>query len=157
DLERNDLNCVCVPGSVQVPRMYYIESFATVHHLISDVTGRLRPGYTALDLLQAAFPGGSITGAPKYRAMEIIDEQEHSARGLYTGTIGYIGMNGDCDFNIVIRTAVCRDGRCTIGVGGGITVDSDPAFEYEETNQKAVALIDAICKAGREEEEDANR
>ncbi|MGN0363648.1 MAG: aminodeoxychorismate synthase component I [Bilifractor sp.] len=146
DLERNDLNRVCVPGSVQVPRMYYIESFATVHHLISDVTGRLKRGYTALDLLQAAFPGGSITGAPKYRAMEIIDEQEHSARGLYTGTIGYLGTNGDCDFNIVIRTAVCQDGRCTIGAGGGITVDSDPAFEFEETNQKAAALIDAICQ-----------
>ncbi len=144
DLERNDLNRVCVPGSVKVPRMYYIESFATVHHLISDVTGTLRPECGAVDLLDAAFPGGSITGAPKYRAMEIIDEQENSARGLYTGTIGYLGLDGNCDFNIVIRTAVCRGGSCTIGVGGGITVDSDPEFEYEETNQKAAALAEAI-------------
>ena len=144
DLERNDLNRVCVPGSVKVPRMYYIESFATVHHLISDVTGELRPECSAVDLLDAAFPGGSITGAPKYRAMEIIEEQENSARGLYTGTIGYLGLDGNCDFNIVIRTAVCRNGSCTIGAGGGITVDSDPEFEYEETNQKAAALIEAI-------------
>lgn len=144
DLERNDLNRVCVPGSVKVPRMYYIESFATVHHLISDVTGRLRPECSAVDLLDAAFPGGSITGAPKRRAMEIIDEQENSSRGLYTGVIGYLGLDGNCDFNIVIRTAVCRNGCCSIGVGGGITVDSDPEFEYEETNQKAAALLEAI-------------
>ena len=144
DLERNDLNQVCVPGSVKVPRMYYIESFATVHHLISDVTGRLRPECSAVDLLDAAFPGGSITGAPKHRAMEIIDEQENSSRGLYTGVIGYLGLDGNCDFNIVIRTAVCRNGCCSIGVGGGITVDSDPEFEYEETNQKAAALLEAI-------------
>ncbi len=144
DLERNDLNRVCVPGSVKVPRMYYIESFATVHHLISDVTGRLRPDCSAVDLLDAAFPGGSITGAPKRRAMEIIDEQENSSRGLYTGVIGYLGLDGNCDFNIVIRTAVCRNGCCSIGVGGGITVDSDPEFEYEETNQKAAALLEAI-------------
>ena len=144
DLERNDLNRVCVPGSVKVPRMYYIESFATVHHLISDVTGKLRPECSAVDLLDAAFPGGSITGAPKYRAMEIIEEQENSSRGLYTGTIGYLGLDGNCDFNIVIRTAVCRNGSCTIGAGGGITVESDPEFEYEETNQKAAALMEAL-------------
>lgn len=146
DLERNDLNRVCVPGTVRVPRMYYIESFATVHHLVSDVTGRLQPACGAVDLLKAAFPGGSITGAPKYRAMEIIDAEEHSARGLYTGTIGYLGLDGDCDFAIVIRTAVLQDGRVSIGAGGGITVDSDPAFEYEETEQKAAALMEAISR-----------
>ena len=126
--------------------MYYIESFATVHHLVSDVTGRLQPACGAVDLLKAAFPGGSITGAPKYRAMEIIDAEEHSVRGLYTGTIGYLGLDGDCDFAIVIRTAVLQDGRVSIGAGGGITVDSDPAFEYEETEQKAAALMEAISR-----------
>ena len=151
DLERNDLNRVCVPGSVKVPRMYSIESFATVHHLVSDVTGRLQPACGAVDLLETAFPGGSITGAPKYRAMEIIDAEEHSARGLYTGTIGYLGLDGDCDFTIVIRTAVLQDGRVSIGAGGGITVDSDPAFEYAETEQKAAALIEAIGRTQGQE------
>lgn len=98
-----------------------------------------------MDLIEAAFPGGSITGAPKRRAMEIIEELEHSKRGLYTGTIGYISLDGACDFNIVIRTAVFCRGRYTLGAGGGITCESEPEFEYEETLQKARAVLEAIC------------
>lgn len=97
-----------------------------------------------MDLLEAAFPGGSITGAPKYRAMEIIDELEHGRRNLYTGSIGYLTLDGSCDFNIVIRTALHKDGKYHLGVGGGITAESDLEFEYEETLQKAKAILDAL-------------
>ncbi|MDD4370284.1 MAG: aminodeoxychorismate synthase component I [Anaerostipes sp.] len=144
DLERNDLNRVCVPGSVKVTEHFAIEAYATVFHLVSTIVGKLQTKLTALDLIGAAFPGGSITGAPKIRAMEIIDELEHSQRGLYTGSMGYISFNGDCDFNIVIRTAVHRDGKYLIGVGGGITCESKPEDEYEETLQKAKAILEAI-------------
>lgn len=108
--------------------MFVIEPYATVFHLVADVTGTLRPGQTAIDALMALFPGGSITGAPKRRAMEIIDELEFSRRQLYTGTIGYLSLDGNCDLNIVIRTAVHYDDRYTIGVGGGITAESDVHF-----------------------------
>ena len=152
DLERNDLNRVCVPGSVQVRELFCVETYATVFHLVADVEGQIRPGKNAVDLLEAAFPGGSITGAPKRRAMELIDQEEYRRRGLYTGSIGYLSLNGDCDFNIVIRTAVCRDGTYTLGAGGGITCESDPAFEYEETWQKAKALLDVLnCRKGEGE------
>lgn len=144
DLERNDLHKICQPGSVSVPTLFAIEPYATVFHLIADVTGTLRPGQTALDALMALFPGGSITGAPKRRAMEIIDELEFSRRQLYTGTIGYLSLDGNCDLNIVIRTAVHYDDRYTIGVGGGITAESDVHFEYEEIWQKAKALLSAL-------------
>ena len=103
DLERNDLHKICRPGSVSVPTLFAIEPYATVFHLIAGVTGALRPGKTAIDALTALFPGGSITGAPKQRAMEIIDELEFSRRQLYTGTIGYLSLDGNCDLNIVIR------------------------------------------------------
>lgn len=144
DLERNDLHKICQPGSVSVPTLFVIEPYATVFHLVADVTGTLRPGQTAIDALMALFPGGSITGAPKRRAMEIIDELEFSRRQLYTGTIGYLSLDGNCDLNIVIRTAVHYDDRYTIGVGGGITAESDVHFEYEEIWQKAKALLSAL-------------
>ena len=144
DLERNDLHKICRPGSVSVPTLFAIEPYATVFHLVANVTGTLRPGQTAIDALMALFPGGSITGAPKWRAMEIIDELEFSRRQLYIGTIGYLSLNGNCDLNIIIRTAVHHDDRYTIGVGGGITAESDVHFEYEEIWQKAKALLSAL-------------
>jgi para-aminobenzoate synthetase component 1 len=144
DLERNDLNRVCIPGSVKVTELFSIEEYATVFHLISNVEGDLAEGMTLMDLIEAAFPGGSITGAPKLRAMEIIDELEHGRRNLYTGSLGYLTLSGNCDFNIVIRTAVYQDGVYDLGVGGGITYESDLEFEYEETLQKAKALLEAL-------------
>jgi para-aminobenzoate synthetase component I len=144
DLERNDLNTVCEPGSVQVTQLFEVEAFATVFHLVSTIIGKLKAGMTSMDLLVAMFPGGSITGAPKRRAMEIIDEVEHSRRGLYTGSIGYLSLDNRCDFNIVIRTAVYKDGTYHLGVGGGITCESKLEFEFEETEQKAKALLEAM-------------
>ena len=144
DLERNDLNRVCRPGSVRVTELFTVEEYATVFHLVSNVEGDLLPDKTVVDLLEAAFPGGSITGAPKYRAMEIIDELEHGQRGLYTGSIGYLTFDNCCDFNIVIRTALHQNGVYHLGVGGGITAESELEFEYEETLQKAKALLDAM-------------
>jgi para-aminobenzoate synthetase component 1 len=114
-----------------------LESYANVHHLVSTVTGTLQPGASALDLLRASFPGGSITGAPKVRAMEIIAELEPTVRGPYCGALGYLGFDGDMDLAIAIRTAVVRDGRLYFHAGGGITAESDPAMEYEETIAKA--------------------
>ena len=141
DLERNDLNRVCIPGSVTVDALFAVEAYATVFHLVATVTGTLEPGRTVMDLLESMFPGGSITGAPKLRAMEIIDALEHSRRGIYTGSMGYLSLSGDCDFNIMIRTALHRQGTYQIGVGGGITWESEPSFEYAETLQKAKALL----------------
>lgn len=144
DLERNDLNRVCTPGSVKVTELFTVEAYATVFHLVSDIEGILEDGKNVMDLLEATFPGGSITGAPKYRAMEIIDELEHGKRNLYTGSIGYLTLDGSCDFNIVIRTALHKNGKYHLGVGGGITAESDLEFEYEETLQKAKAILDAL-------------
>ena len=152
DLERNDLNRVCTPGSVRVPEHCVPEEYATVFHLVSTVTGKLEDHMSVDRLIKAMFPGGSVTGAPKIRAMEIIDRLERSRRGLYTGSIGYFSLNGDCDFNIVIRTAVYKDGRYHLGVGGGITWESDPEFEYEETMQKAKAVLEAIAAGERRQE-----
>ncbi len=145
DLERNDLSRVCVPGSVQVTDHFAIEPYATVFHLVSTIEGRLADDKDVFDLVRAAFPGGSITGAPKIRAMQIIDELERSARGMYTGSIGYFSDSGDCDLNIVIRTAIWQDGCYRIGAGGGITYESDPAFEYQETLDKARAVLAAVA------------
>lgn len=147
DLERNDLNCICEPGTVKVPEHCTAEEYATVFHLVSTVEGKLREGANVQELLKAMFPGGSVTGAPKIHAMEIIDRLERSQRGLYTGSIGYVSLDGDCDFNIVIRTAVYKDGMYRLGVGGGITWESDPGFEYEETMQKAKAVLEAVAAA----------
>ena len=121
-----------------------METYATVFHLVANVEGDLEEGKNVMDLIEAAFPGGSITGAPKLRAMEIIDGLEHDRRNLYTGSIGYLTLSGDCDLNIVIRTALHKDGVYQIGVGGGITCESELEFEYEETLQKAKALLEAI-------------
>ena len=144
ELERNDLNRVCRPGSVKVTELFSVEEYATVFHLVSDIEGDLEESKNVMDLLEAAFPGGSITGAPKYRAMEIIDELENNKRNLYTGSIGYLTLDGGCDFNIVIRTALYKDGKYYLGVGGGITAESDLEFEYEETLQKAKAVLLAM-------------
>ncbi len=144
DLLRNDLSRVCAPGSVHVPELFALEHYATVHHLVSTVVGDLAPGEDALSLLRAAFPGGSITGAPKVRAMEIIAELEPSERGVYCGAIGYWSLTGALDTSIAIRTAVARAGRVYFSAGGGIVADSDPEQEYRETLDKARGLIDAL-------------
>ena len=147
DLERNDLSRVCQSNSVKVEELFVTEAYATVFHLVSTISGKLHPDKDVVDVLEAMFPGGSITGAPKYRSMEIIDELEHSRRMLYTGSMGYIGFDGESDFNIVIRTLVYQDGIYHIGAGGGITCESETEFEYEETCQKAAALIRAAEEA----------
>lgn len=141
DLLRNDLGKVCETGSVKTPRLFEVESFASVHHLVSTVTGRLAPGRHALDLLRACFPGGSITGAPKRRAMEIIEELEPHRRGLYCGAIGYIGFDGAMDTNIAIRTLVHAGGELRFWAGGGIVHDSDAESEYQETLDKAAPFF----------------
>ncbi len=144
DLLRNDLSKVCKPHSVEVPELCAVHSFASVHHLVSTVTGQLHEGQSALDLLQACFPGGSITGAPKVRAMEIISELEPVPRGAYCGAIGYIGFDGTMDTNIVIRTALFKNNKVAVQVGGGIVADSEPEAEYQETLDKANALFRAF-------------
>jgi para-aminobenzoate synthetase component 1 len=144
DLERNDLNKVCTKGSVKVTELFTIEEYATLYHLVANIVGELKDDLTVMDLIKATFPGGSITGAPKKRAIEIIDELENGQRGIYTGTIGYISLDGSCDLNIVIRTALFKDGIYSLGVGGGITYESELNFEYEETLQKAKAILDSL-------------
>ncbi len=144
DLERNDLGRVCRTGSVEVPELFCLETYATVYHLVSTVTGRLPAGKNVFDLIPAAFPGGSITGAPKIRAMEIIEELEPVRRGIYTGSLGYIDFAGRADLNIVIRTFVLKDGRAFFQVGGGIVADSRPELEYQETLDKARAMLSAL-------------
>jgi para-aminobenzoate synthetase component 1 len=144
DLLRNDLGKVCATGSIEVPELFKLESYARVHHLVSKVCGSLAEGEDALSLLRACFPGGSITGAPKLRAMEIIEELEPQRRGIYCGSIGYIGVNGDMDCNIAIRTMVHSQGITRLWAGGGIVADSDPEAEYRETYHKASALLDLI-------------
>jgi para-aminobenzoate synthetase component 1 len=154
DLMRNDLSRVCSPGTVRVPELFALEHYATVHHLVSTVVGDLAPGCDALDLLRAAFPGGSITGAPKVRAMEIIDELEPSRRGIYAGAVGYISFQGDMDLAIAIRTAVLKDGMLYAQVGAGIVHDSVPENEWRETLSKARAVLRAaeMVQAGLDAE-----
>ena len=146
DLLRNDLSRVCRPGTVRVPELFALEQHPTVHHLVSTVVGELDPAYDAVDLLRAAFPGGSITGAPKVRAMEIIAELEPSQRGVYCGSIGYLSTTGAMDTSIVIRTYLALQGRVYFQAGGGIVADSDPELEYRETLDKARALIRALSR-----------
>ncbi|MBC2725909.1 aminodeoxychorismate synthase component I [Desulfosporosinus sp.] len=141
DLERNDLGRICEFGTVKVPDLIRLEKYPTVWHLVSTVTGQLLPSLEPSDILKAVFPGGSITGAPKIRAMEIIEELEPHSRGLYTGSIGYMGFDGAWDLNIVIRTILLKDGKAFIHAGGGIVADSKPVDEYNETLDKAKALF----------------
>lgn len=146
DLLRNDLSRVCRMGSVKVPVLWGLESYATVHHLVSVVTGEMLPDKNAVDLLRATFPGGSVTGAPKIRAMEIIAELEPTPRGPYCGAIGYLGFDGSMDSNIVIRTYCIKGDELTFQVGGGIVSDSDPQAELEESLAKARALIETLAQ-----------
>jgi para-aminobenzoate synthetase component 1 len=149
DLLRNDLSRVCRPGTVRVPELFALEQHPTVHHLVSTVVGELEPGTGAVELLRAAFPGGSITGAPKVRAMEIIAELEPTRRGVYCGSIGYFSTTGAMDTSIVIRTYLGLRGRVYFQAGGGIVADSDPELEYRETLDKARALIGALAQGFR--------
>ncbi len=149
DLERNDLGRVCEFGSIAVPGLLRLERYRQVFHLVSHITGRLRPEVSQVAALRACFPGGSITGAPKIRAMEIIDELEPFARGLYTGALGFFGFNGESEFNIAIRTAVAAGDRFHFHVGAGIVADSIPEQEYEETLQKAAGLLAAATAMRR--------
>lgn len=144
DLERNDLGKVCAYGSVEVDEMMVVEDYSHVIHIVSNVRGELSAGRDAFDLVRAVFPGGTITGVPKVRCMEIIDELEPGARGPYTGSLGYIANTGDMDMNIIIRTFVIKDGTAHVQVGAGIVADSDPEREYFETLQKAEALRKAL-------------
>ncbi len=144
DLERNDLGRVCEPGSVQVTELFTLEEYSTVYHLVATIKGRLKEDKDAIDLLKVSFPGGSITGAPKIRSMEIIEELEPTRRNIYTGSIGYLGFDGDADLNIVIRTIIIKDNKAYFQVGGGIVADSVPEKEYQETLDKAKALIRAL-------------
>jgi para-aminobenzoate synthetase component 1 len=144
DLLRNDLGRVCAFGSVRVPAVCRLESYPYVHHLVSEVRGRLRPGLGVVDLVRAAFPGGSVTGAPKVRAMEIISELEPTARGPYCGSLGYLGFDGTADTSILIRTFTVGRGWVQFPVGGGIVADSTPEGEYAETLHKAEGLVRAL-------------
>ena len=150
DLLRNDLSKNCELGSIKVPRLFDVESYATVHHLVSTVTGQLRAGRDAVDLLRGCFPGGSITGAPKLRAMEIIDEIERYRRGVYCGAIGYIGFDGSMDTSIAIRTLTVSHGTVRFWAGGGIVADSEVASEYQESFDKANALLRLLRQCSAE-------
>ena len=145
DLLRNDLSRVCRPGTVRVPELFALEQHPTVHHLVSTVVGELEPAADAVDLVRATFPGGSITGAPKVRAMEIIAELEPTRRGVYCGSIGYISASGAMDTSIVIRTFVAAGGALYFQAGGGIVADSDPELEYRETLDKARGMIETLA------------
>ncbi|WP_229075736.1 anthranilate synthase component I [Actinoplanes sp. DH11] len=147
DLGRNDLGRVCEPGTVEVPEFARIERYSHVMHIVSTVVGRLRADRTAFDALAATFPAGTLSGAPKVRAMEIIEELEPTRRGLYGGTVGYFGFAGDMDMAIAIRTALLKDGVAYVGAGAGIVADSDPAAEEQETRNKAAAVLAAIAAA----------
>jgi len=150
DLLRNDLGKNCVPGSVRVPKLFEVESFANVHHLVSTVEGKLVEGRDALHVLRECFPGGSVTGAPKHRAMQIIGQLEPNRRGIYCGAIVYIGFDGDMDSNIVIRTMVYSDHKIQCWAGGGIVADSIMEEEYQETLDKASGMLKLMCQCGGE-------
>ncbi len=144
DLERNDLGKVCRYGTVEVNELMVTEAYSHVIHIVSNVQGVIAPGRNAFSLLRAAFPGGTITGVPKVRCMEIIDELERTARGPYTGSFGYIGFTGDMDMNIIIRTFLIKGDTAFVQAGAGIVADSDPEREYLETLKKAEALLSAL-------------
>jgi anthranilate synthase component 1 len=148
DLGRNDLGRVCRFGTVTVPELMRIERYSHVAHIMSSVVGELSPGKDALDALVATFPAGTLSGAPKIRAMEIIDELEPARRGIYGGTLGYFDLRGNADFCIAIRTLLMEDGRATVQSGAGIVADSDPDSELAETEAKAGAMMEALKVAG---------
>jgi anthranilate synthase component 1 len=147
DLGRNDVGRVAEPGSVKVGEQFVIERYSHVMHIVSEVTGRLQPGLSYADVLRATFPAGTVSGAPKIRALEVIRELEPVRRNIYSGAIGYIGWHGDADTAIAIRTAVIQDGRLHVQAGAGIVYDSDPAAEWEETMNKGRALFRAVAQA----------
>ena len=149
DLGRNDLGRVCEPGTVKVHSFFSVERYSHVMHLVSTVTGVLRGDCTAFDAVTACFPAGTLSGAPKPRAMAIIEELEPTRRGLYGGIVGYLDFAGDADTAIAIRTALIRDGRASVQAGGGIVADSVPALEYEESRNKAAAAVRAVQVAAR--------
>jgi anthranilate synthase component 1 len=150
DLGRNDIGRVSRPGTVRVPKLMEVERYSHVMHLVSHVTGRLRPGLSGYDALQACFPAGTVSGAPKIRAMEIIAGLEGDRRGTYAGAVGYFDYSGNLDTAIAIRTCVCQDGVVSVQAGGGIVADSEPDFEHEETLNKARAVLNAIDLAERD-------
>ena len=141
DLLRNDLGKCCLPGSIHASKLFAIESFASVHQLVSTVEGRLAPGRDALDLIAACFPGGSITGAPKVAAMQVIEELEPHRRSIYCGCIGYVGYDGNMDLNIAIRTLLQRGEYVYTWAGGGVVADSNEDAEYQESFDKAAAML----------------
>ena len=144
DLTRNDLSRVCTPGSVRVSELCAVESHPTVHQMVSTVEGRLRPGLDALDAVAAAFPPGSMTGCPKVRAMQVIEQLEPVRRGPYAGAFGWLAPDGACDLAVVIRTAVVTDGRAHLHVGGAIVADSEARAEYDESLLKARTVARAL-------------
>jgi anthranilate synthase component 1 len=147
DLGRNDLGRVCTPGTVEVVDFMSVERYSHVMHLVSTVVGQLAVGVTAFDVLRATFPAGTLTGAPKVRAMELIDHLEPTRRGLYGGSVGYLDFAGDMDMAIAIRTALIRDGRAFVQAGGGVVADSVPEREYDESVNKATAVLRAVASA----------
>lgn len=148
DLERNDLSKICISGTVKVESLFDVEEYATVNHLVSTIEGKLLDNIGFKEIIEAMFPGGSITGAPKLRSMEVINEIEKVNRGIYTGSIGYISNNGNMDFNIAIRTAVMDKENIIYNVGGGIVWDSNPSEEHEETIHKGRAIYNTLAKGG---------
>jgi anthranilate synthase component 1 len=149
DLGRNDVGRVAQTGTVRVTDQFFIERYSHVMHIVSNVEGRMRPGADAVDALIGGFPAGTLSGAPKVRAMEIIDELEKEKRGVYAGAVGYFAANGTMDTCIVLRTAVVKDGMMYVQAGGGVVADSDPEAEYQETVNKAKALMAAAEEATR--------
>jgi anthranilate synthase component I len=148
DLERNDLGRICMPGSVEVDELMTVESYAHVHHIVSNVRGRLRPGTTPGAVVRATFPGGTITGCPKVRCMQIIAELEGEGRGAYTGAMGWLNRDGDLDLNILIRSAELEGADLRFRTGAGIVIDSQPRRELEETRAKARGMLRALGVAG---------
>jgi len=144
DLMRNDLALVSEPDDVVVEKLFEVESYASVHQLVSTVVAKLKPGLDVFDAIKAAFPAGSMTGAPKKSAMEILSGLEKGPRGIYSGALGFIGSNGSCELGMTIRTIVFEKGKATIGIGGGITIDSVASEELAETKLKAKALLSAL-------------
>jgi anthranilate synthase component 1 len=150
DLGRNDVGRVAAPGSVRVTEQMVVERYSHVMHIVSNVEGRIAPGRDALDVLKASFPAGTVTGAPKVRAMQLIDELEPLKRGVYSGAVGYLGFNGDMDMAIAIRTAVLKSGTLHVQAAAGVVADSDPQSEWQETQHKARALLRAAAVAASE-------